>query len=56
MEHIKRSQGDGQILIVFFALFPGIVALIGGGLAVALSAALAVWRVVADRWSIRQRG
>ena len=49
MEHIRRSQGDGQLLIVFFAMFPGLVALIGGGLAVVWSAVLAVWRLVAER-------
>ena len=56
MEHIRRSHGDGQILIVFFAMFPGIVALIGGGLAVVWSVILAIWRLAANRWATQQRG
>ena len=46
MEYIKRSQGDGYLLMMFGAAFPGIVALIGGGLALACAIVHAVWRAV----------
>ena len=49
MAYIRRSQGDGCILMMFGAVFPGIVALTGGGLAIACAAAHAAWRVFSDR-------
>lgn len=49
MAYIRRSQGDGYILMMFGAVFPGIVALIGGGLALACAAGHAAWRVLLRR-------
>lgn len=48
MAYSRRSQGDGYILMMFGAVFPGIVALIGGGLALACAAVHAVWRFVSN--------
>ena len=44
MEYIRRSQGDGYILMMFGAVLPGIVALIGGRLPVTCAAVRAAWR------------
>jgi hypothetical protein len=44
MEYIRRSQADGYVLMFFGAMFPGMVALAGGGLAVACAAVHAAWR------------
>ena len=49
MEYIRRSQGDGYILMMFGAMFPGVVALIGGGLALACAAGHAAWHVLLKR-------
>lgn len=49
MEYIRRSQGDGYVLMMFGAVFPGIVVLIGGALAVACAAVHATWRVLCKR-------
>jgi hypothetical protein len=49
MEYIKRSQADGYLLMMFGAVFPGMVALAGGGLALACAGAHAAWRVLFKR-------
>ena len=49
MAFIRRSQGDGYILMMFGAVFPDIVALIGGGLALACATGHAAWRVLLKR-------
>jgi hypothetical protein len=49
VEYIRRSQGDGYVPKMFGAVFPGIVVLIGGALAVACAAVHATWRVLRKR-------
>jgi len=46
---IRRGQAAGYAQLFIFGVGPAVAALVGGGLAVAWSVVLAVWRAIANR-------
>jgi hypothetical protein len=54
MEYIRRSQADGYVLLFLGAIFPGMVAMVGGGLALACAAVHAAWRAFSSAGEKRE--